>query len=64
MIYAPSHHLIISAGKKGDICVFDVRQRALLQSVPAHNDAIKTLAMADNEEFFASGGADGAVKVS
>lgn len=27
--YAPQHQLLISAGKKGDVCVFDVRQRTL-----------------------------------
>ncbi|XP_065176248.1 dmX-like protein 1 isoform X2 [Sycon ciliatum] len=63
IIYAPSHQLIISAGKKGDICVFDVRQQALLNSLPAHNDGIRSLAMAENEEFFASGGADGSIKL-
>lgn len=29
LIYAPQHQLLISAGKKGDICIFDVRQRSL-----------------------------------
>lgn len=29
VVYAPQHQLIISAGKKGDVCIFDVRQRQL-----------------------------------
>lgn len=29
LAYAPQHQLLISAGKKGDICIFDVRQRVL-----------------------------------
>lgn len=29
LIYAPQHQLLISAGKKGDVCIFDVRQRQL-----------------------------------
>lgn len=29
VVYAPQHQLIISAGKKGDVCIFDVRQRLL-----------------------------------
>lgn len=29
LVYAPQHQLLISAGKKGDVCIFDVRQRQL-----------------------------------
>ena len=29
LVYAPQHQLLISAGKKGDVCIFDVRQRTL-----------------------------------
>lgn len=29
LTYAPQHQLIISAGKKGDVCIFDMRQRTL-----------------------------------
>lgn len=29
LVYAPQHQLLISAGKKGDVCIFDIRQRTL-----------------------------------
>lgn len=29
LIYAPQHQVLISSGKKGDVCIFDVRQRTL-----------------------------------
>lgn len=29
LVYAPQHQLLISAGKKGDVCIFDVRQRVI-----------------------------------
>jgi WD40 repeat protein len=29
LAFAPQHQLLISAGKKGDVCIFDVRQRTL-----------------------------------
>lgn len=29
LAYAPQHQLLISAGKKGDVSIFDVRQRIL-----------------------------------
>ena len=31
LAYAPQHQLLISSGKKGDISIFDVRQKTLRQ---------------------------------
>lgn len=64
LVYAPAHQLVISAGRKGDISIFDLRQRSVLQTLQAHSDSIKSLVLAQNEEFFVSGSADGSVKVS
>ncbi|CRK90097.1 CLUMA_CG003815, isoform A [Clunio marinus] len=63
LAYAPQHNLLISAGKKGDICIFDVRQRTLRHRFQAHDNAIKCLAMDPHEEFFVTGSADGDIKV-
>jgi DmX-like protein len=63
IIYAPQHQAIISAGKKGDICIFDVRQRQLRQRFQGHESAVKCLALDPNEEFFVTGSADGDIKV-
>ncbi|XP_055700241.1 dmX-like protein 2 isoform X2 [Phlebotomus papatasi] len=63
VVYAPQHQLLISAGKKGDVCIFDVRQRVLRHRFPAHESAIKCLAIDPHEEHFVTGSADGDLKV-
>lgn len=64
LVYAPQHQLIISAGKKGDVCIFDVRQRTLRHRFQAHENAIKCIAIDPHEEHFVTGSADGDIKVS
>lgn len=63
MILAPQHQLLISGGKKGDINIFDVRQRQQRHRFQAHESAIKCLALDPHEEFFVSGAGDGDIKV-
>lgn len=63
LIYAPQHQLLISAGKKGDVCIFDVRQRSLRHRFQAHESAIKCLAIDPHEEHFVTGSADGDIRV-
>lgn len=64
LILAPQHQLLISGGKKGDINIFDVRQRQQRHRFQAHESAIKCLALDPHEEFFVSGAGDGDIKVS
>lgn len=40
LVYAPQHQLLISAGKKGDVCIFDVRQRVLRDRIPVRDPPI------------------------
>ncbi|XP_028679377.1 dmX-like protein 2 isoform X1 [Erpetoichthys calabaricus] len=61
--YAPKQQLIISGGRKGFICIFDIRQRQLLHTFQAHDSAIKALAMDAMEDYFVTGSAEGNVKV-
>ncbi|XP_018017231.1 dmX-like protein 2 isoform X2 [Hyalella azteca] len=63
MLYAPQNQILLSAGKKGTVCIFDVRQRTLRHRFQAHESAIKCLALDPSEEFFVSGAADGDIKV-
>lgn len=63
LVYAPQHQLVISAGKKGDVCIIDVRQRQLRHRFQAHESPIKCLAIDPGEEFFVTGSADGDIKV-
>ncbi|XP_014244478.1 dmX-like protein 2 isoform X1 [Cimex lectularius] len=63
LVFAPQHQLLISAGKKGDVCIVDVRQRSLRHRFTAHDSPIKCLSADPAEEFFATGAADGDIKV-
>ncbi|KAI5611383.1 dmX-like protein 2, partial [Silurus asotus] len=61
--YAPKHQLIISGGRKGFVCIFDLRQRQLLHTFQAHDSAIKALALDSSEDYFITGSAEGNMKV-
>ncbi|XP_004639054.1 dmX-like protein 2 isoform X2 [Octodon degus] len=61
--YAPRQQLLISGGRKGCVCIFDIRQRQLLHTFQAHDSAIKALALDPCEEFFTTGSAEGNIKV-
>ncbi|CAG0879086.1 unnamed protein product [Darwinula stevensoni] len=64
ILYAPMHQILITGGKKGVVCIWDVRQRQLRHTFQAtHHSHIKCLALDPNEEFFVTGSADGDIKV-
>ncbi|XP_055517092.1 dmX-like protein 2 isoform X3 [Leucoraja erinacea] len=61
--YAPKQQLLISGGRKGFVCIFDIRQRQLLHTFQAHDSAIKALALDATEDYFITGSAEGNMKV-
>ncbi|XP_051512650.1 dmX-like protein 2 isoform X3 [Myxocyprinus asiaticus] len=61
--YAPKQQLIITGGRRGFVCIFDIRQRQLLHTFQAHDSAIKAMAMDPTEDFFVTGSAEGNMKV-
>ncbi|XP_037805529.1 dmX-like protein 2 [Lucilia sericata] len=61
--FAPQHQLLISCGKKGDICVFDMRQRTLKHRLQGHDSCIKCISIDPHEEFFATGSIEGDIKI-
>nr|XP_018898945.1 PREDICTED: dmX-like protein 2 isoform X2 [Bemisia tabaci] len=63
VVFAPQHQLLISAGKKGDVCIIDLRQRQIRHKFQAHDSPVKCLALDPSEEFFTTGSADGDIKV-
>ena len=89
LLYASQHQLLISAGRKGVVCLWDLRQRTLRHKFSAHESSIAvkwyaytlviivfvyyllylyylfqySMALDPNEEFFATGSADGDIKV-
>ncbi|XP_059222460.1 dmX-like protein 2 [Stomoxys calcitrans] len=62
-VFAPQHQILISCGKKGDICIFDMRQRILKQRLQGHDSAIKCISLDPHEEFFATGSIEGDIKI-
>ncbi|XP_052793147.1 dmX-like protein 2 isoform X3 [Mya arenaria] len=63
LVYAPHHQLLISGGRKGEICIFDIRQRQMRHTFQAHESSIRSLAIDPEEEYFVTGSADGDIKV-
>lgn len=63
IVYAPHHQLLISGGRKGEICIFDIRQRQMRHTFQAHESAIRCLAMDPEEEYFVTGSSEGDIKV-
>ncbi|KAK9542420.1 hypothetical protein VZT92_000285 [Zoarces viviparus] len=61
--YASKQQLLITGGRKGFVCMFDIRQRQLLHTFQAHDSAIKALALDPFEDFFVTGSAEGNMKV-
>ncbi|XP_068740234.1 dmX-like protein 2 [Montipora capricornis] len=63
LAYVPGQQLVISGGRKGNICIFDLRQRQLRHTFLAHDAPVKSIVVDENEEFFISGSEDGDIKV-
>ena len=61
--YSRSKQRLFCGGKKGEVCVFDIRQSSLLQSLNVHNSAVNCIAVNDIDGYFVLGAADGDVKV-
>ena len=63
LLHASQHQLLITAGKKGQVCIWDMRQTKLLHSFKAHDHAVKCLAMDVHETMFCTGSVDGDIKI-
>ncbi|XP_069818776.1 dmX-like protein 1 isoform X1 [Dendropsophus ebraccatus] len=63
MAYAPKNQLLISGGRKGLICLFDLRQRQQRHAFQSHDSAVKAIAIDTTEEYFITGSAEGNIKV-
>jgi len=63
IVYAAQHQTLVTAGKKGDICIFDMRQRALRHKFQAHESAVKSICIDPHEEILVTGSADGDIKI-
>ncbi|CAF0735297.1 unnamed protein product [Rotaria sordida] len=63
LAYSQSHQLLISGGKRGDICIFDLRQRKRLATSQAHDSHLKALCLDPLEKFYVTGSTEGNIKI-
>ncbi|XP_045427822.1 dmX-like protein 1 isoform X12 [Pipistrellus kuhlii] len=63
LAYAPKHQLLISCGRKGFTCVFDLQQRQQRQLFQSHDSPVKAVAIDPTEEYFVTGSAEGSIKI-
>ncbi|XP_018327674.1 dmX-like protein 2 isoform X2 [Agrilus planipennis] len=63
LVYAPQHQVLVTTGKRGDVCLIDVRSRTIRHRFQAHENAVKCVAIDPHEEYFATGSADGEIKI-
>ncbi|XP_005376601.1 PREDICTED: dmX-like protein 1 isoform X2 [Chinchilla lanigera] len=63
LAYAPKHQLLISGGRKGFTCVFDLLQRQQRQLFQSHDSPVKAIAIDPTEEYFVTGSAEGNIKI-
>ncbi|KAM4678590.1 dmX-like protein 2 isoform 2-T2 [Discoglossus pictus] len=61
--YAQKQQLLITGGRKGCVCIFDIRQRQMIHTFQAHDSAVKALALDASEDCFVTGSAEGNMKV-
>lgn len=64
--FAPQHQVIVTGGRKGDICIFDVRggSGSIKHRYLGHDSCLKCMTIDPHEQFYCTGAADGDIKVS
>ncbi|XP_038079441.1 dmX-like protein 2 isoform X2 [Patiria miniata] len=63
LAYCPRQQILITGSKKGDVSIYDIRQRKLRHTFQAHDTGIKCLTVDPSEEYFVTGSAEGDIKV-
>ncbi len=61
--YSRSRQRLICGGRKGEVCIFDIRQYSLLQLLQVHSSSVNCIAVNDIDGYFVTGAADGEIKV-
>eukprot|EP01134_Creolimax_fragrantissima_P007867 CFRG7867T1 len=63
LAYASGRQALLSGGKKGDLTLFDIRQRRVLHRFNAHEGAITSIAVDKSEQTIFTGSSDGTVRI-
>jgi len=63
--FAPQHQVIVTGGRKGDICIFDVRggSGSIKHRYMGHDSCLKCMTIDPHEQFYCTGSGDGEIKV-
>ncbi|XP_060840547.1 dmX-like protein 2 isoform X2 [Rhopalosiphum padi] len=63
--FAPQHQVIVTGGRKGDICIFDVRggSGSIKHRYLGHDSCLKCMTIDPHEQFYCTGAADGDIKI-
>ena len=64
LAYSQLKQRIFSGGKRGEVCIFDIRQNALIQYLTVHSSAITCMVVNDVEGYLVTGSSEGDIKVS
>ncbi|CAI2358263.1 unnamed protein product [Caenorhabditis sp. 36 PRJEB53466] len=64
-LYIPSQQTIFSGGRHGEICLWDIRQRQLRQTIKAFDQmhTVKTLVADLSQDLIVSGSSEGDIKI-
>lgn len=60
---APRHNQLITAGKKGVVAIWDLRQQRQIHFFKAHDHPIKCMALGPEEDIVVTGCVDGDIKI-
>lgn len=64
VLYAPQHYQLVTAGKKGQVALWDVRQnKQQVHFFKAHDHPIKCIAIDPSEDLVVTGAVDGDIKI-
>uniref|UniRef100_A0A8R1HL41 WD_REPEATS_REGION domain-containing protein n=1 Tax=Caenorhabditis japonica TaxID=281687 RepID=A0A8R1HL41_CAEJA len=64
-MYIPSQQTIFTGGRSGEICLWDIRQRQLRQTIKAFDQAhtVKNLVTDSSQDLIVSGSSEGDIKI-
>ncbi|KAG0330063.1 regulator of (H+)-ATPase in vacuolar membrane [Dissophora globulifera] len=63
LAFSRRHQLLVSGGRDGEICIFDIRQSKLLHTIHAHDMHVRSLFIDQASSTLCSGSGEGDMKV-
>ncbi|KAF9963358.1 regulator of (H+)-ATPase in vacuolar membrane [Modicella reniformis] len=63
LAFSKRHQLLVSGGRNGEICIFDVRKSMLLHTIQAHEMHVRSLYIDEAGMTFCSGSGEGDMKI-